>query len=109
MDKTIKAKWIATLRSGNYEQGTGRLRDIDNRCCCVGVLCDIIDPAGWKRQDQGYSHRGDGLMSFDVLRKVGIVEEGARKIASMNDGTDYRTSNKKHSFPEIADYIDQHF
>jgi len=51
MDKTIRmpkellAKWLAALRSGEYEQGTGALCR-DGRYCCLGVLMRI---AGEKR------------------------------------------------------------
>lgn len=36
-----RADWIAALRSGNYQQGTGKLCDTtDNTYCCLGVLVD---------------------------------------------------------------------
>jgi len=46
MDTKIKAEWISALRSGEYEQGKGRLAttDLDTRVtsyCCLGVLCEI--------------------------------------------------------------------
>lgn len=46
MDATIKAAWIAALRSGGYTQGFGRLgtRNLLNgtECHCVlGVLCEL--------------------------------------------------------------------
>lgn len=103
----LRAKWVATLRSGNYEQGEGQLRDAKNRCCCVGVLCDIADPAGWRQlQGGGYTHSGDGLMSFRILKMAGIGDAIGRRLASMNDGTEANTNRKKHSFSEIADYIE---
>ena len=37
----VKEKWLAALRSGDYQQGTQHLRDRQNRFCCLGVLCDI--------------------------------------------------------------------
>ncbi len=40
MDKIIKAKWVAALRSGVYVQGRNALRK-GNSFCCLGVLCDI--------------------------------------------------------------------
>ena len=40
MDKELKAKWVKALRSGEYAQGTGQLRDGDSYCC-LGVLCEI--------------------------------------------------------------------
>jgi hypothetical protein len=40
MNSTIKAQWVAALRSGEYKQGTNYLRKED-RFCCLGVLCDL--------------------------------------------------------------------
>lgn len=40
MIKRIRNKWVADLRSGNYKQGCGALKDGD-KYCCLGVLCDI--------------------------------------------------------------------
>jgi hypothetical protein len=41
MNPHIKSKWVAALRSGQYKQGSGRLRDKKNRFCCLGVLCNL--------------------------------------------------------------------
>lgn len=41
MDQRVKEKWIAALRSGNYEQGRSALRS-GNQYCCLGVLCDLF-------------------------------------------------------------------
>lgn len=42
MDKAIKARWVAALRSGKYKQGAGVLHNVDkNTFCCLGVLCEI--------------------------------------------------------------------
>ena len=34
------SKWVAALRSGEYGQARGRLRE-GNRFCCLGVACDV--------------------------------------------------------------------
>jgi len=47
MNKEVKQKWIEALRSGKYSQGEGVLRDHADRFCCLGVLCDVMNPAGW--------------------------------------------------------------
>lgn len=47
MDAQLKQKWLEALRSGKYEQGSGVLRTETNRFCCLGVLCDVVDPTGW--------------------------------------------------------------
>jgi hypothetical protein len=41
MREDIKQEWVATLRSGDYRQSPGGLRD-DRGYCCLGVLCDIL-------------------------------------------------------------------
>lgn len=41
MNQEIKQKWLTALRSGEYEQGRETLRSLDNKFCCMGVLCDL--------------------------------------------------------------------
>jgi hypothetical protein len=45
MRPEIKAAWLTALRSGEYEQGIGRLgmrdRDGQEKFCCLGVLCEV--------------------------------------------------------------------
>lgn len=52
----FKAKWLEALRSGKYTQTRGKLRRTAQQgndpdripgFCCLGVLCDIIDPNAW--------------------------------------------------------------
>lgn len=40
MNEDIKARWVAALRSGEYEQGTDYLCN-DGKFCCLGVLSDL--------------------------------------------------------------------
>lgn len=48
MNKEFKQKWIDALRTGKYQQGRGVLRTDNNCFCCLGVLCDLVDPNGWR-------------------------------------------------------------
>jgi len=41
MNPKIKAEWVAALRSGQYQQSEGALRDANDKYCCLGVLCEI--------------------------------------------------------------------
>jgi hypothetical protein len=41
MNKQLIQHWVKTLRSGEYQQGSTVLRTIDDKFCCLGVLCDI--------------------------------------------------------------------
>lgn len=40
MREEVKNKWVKALRSGEYEQGTGKLHK-DGKLCCLGVLCEL--------------------------------------------------------------------
>jgi hypothetical protein len=46
MKVEIAKKWVAALRSGEYKQGQGNLRNSDNTFCCLGVLCDLAQKEG---------------------------------------------------------------
>jgi hypothetical protein len=41
LTKEVMDKWIAALRSGQYNQGRGKLKS-SNGYCCLGVLCDVL-------------------------------------------------------------------
>lgn len=46
MNPTIKAQWVAALRSGEYAQGDGVLKTPNGKYCCLGVLTDLGVKAG---------------------------------------------------------------
>ena len=106
MDAKLKTKWIDALVSGDYEQGRERLRTIeDNRYCCLGVLCDIVNPEGWDStvgDGVVYGYKGDvksGLLPVPLLQEVELSDAQQRELANMNDnGMD---------FLDIALYIEE--
>lgn len=113
MDKQLRDKWVAALRSGEYKQTTGSLRDTDENnqhlYCCLGVLCDVIDPTKWTVSGHYIFENGTkkgGSLSAEVSCKLGLsalVVEGATiedTLVEMND-TD------RKSFDEIADFIER--
>lgn len=99
MNPEVKAKWVAALRSGEYQQGTGALKS-DDKYCCLGVLCDIFA----KETGKDWTALKDSpVMEFDgatglppnaVSEWAGlqtmnpIVLEGtiATTLSNMNDG-----------------------
>lgn len=112
MNVEAKAKWLEALRSGKYQQGTGCLRDENNCYCCLGVLADIVDPAGWSPHaedsigtiDVYQHHREPQMLDFDIRANLNLVNV-ASHLAVMNDGDDIAGA-KRHSFAEIADWIE---
>lgn len=93
MDKELKRKWVEALRSGKYEQGHGALRK-DDKFCCLGVLCDVVDPNGWS--EDCYWRGEYALPPSHVLGNL-----TASDLVYLND-------EKNLSFEQIADYIEKH-
>lgn len=90
-------RWVAALRSGDYEQGKSQLRNIKNEYCCLGVLCDVIDPTQWGKNYHGkwgYPHE-------TTLEFAGIEFDFAEELASIND--------RGVSFQEISNIIEEHY
>lgn len=103
MNADIKAKWLAALRSGEYQQGRYRIRTPDSRYCCLGVLADVLDGDGWERYSFEYDWQMSGRQeSFPVLLRdqVGLPMFDQKHLSSMNDF-------ERKPFAEIADYIEE--
>lgn len=96
LDPEFKAKWVAALRSGEYEQCIGTMRRPDEngraKYCCMGVACEIVD-APFQ-----YDNMPDPLLN-------GCYSGGkiAHKVVSMNDGI----GEDPKSFSEIANWIEE--
>jgi hypothetical protein len=93
MDKTIKKKWVAALRSGEYKQGKSHLHTRNNRYCCLGVLATVIG----KRPSDAKCNNGDEYLRPSVLKKCGLKHLTQVRLGHQNDGGD--------SFDKIASYI----
>jgi hypothetical protein len=107
MNPEWKKKWVAGLRSDNYEQGQKYLR-VDDKFCCLGVLCDLVDPSRWVSPSHTVIYFYDGSMLGlpklvqDVagVDECGTVDMGPiHSLAEMND--------IGFSFGQIADVIEQ--
>lgn len=99
----IKSRWIEALRSGKYEQGKYQLRTWDNKFCCLGVLCDIVNPEGWETDDHGDLIWGDlgSFLGLKALIAAGLPESFDQTLlTSQND-------KEGKSFEEIADWIER--
>lgn len=84
MTKEQKAKWIEALRSGDYKQGQGALRE-DDRFCCLGLACEILN---------------NSTMDYYFIKYKMLNNDVATTLIKMND-----FDNK--SFKQIADYIEE--
>lgn len=112
MKPTIKRKWLAALRGKSkkkYHQAHAVLHKYRGGYCCLGVLCDVIDPKGWQliEDDHGrmWGHGADGdcfMPPHAIRQAAGFVpgNDPCGKLSVMND-------NARASFAEIADYIEE--
>lgn len=107
MDPYWKDKWIAALRSGKYEQVRGTLRTEGNHMCCLGVLCDVVEPERWLLIDdhdgtgERYSHgHCTQYPSFNVERQTKLEPTMAYVLGTKND-------HDKLDFNQIADWIEE--
>lgn len=100
MDAALKATWVEALRSGEYEQGELYLRK-DGRHCCLGVLCELV---GLQISDGGMMVVGPhDVDDYEPIYEI-IGKDAARELWRRNDGN----GAIKHSFPAIANYIEEH-
>lgn len=97
-------EWLAALESGKYAQTTGSLKDHEGYCC-LGVLCDVLDPNGWN-PDNSYTCARHKLAPEDGSEVVvtGMGLGGYENPRSFQ----YRLAKKNDdgaSFTEIARFI----
>jgi len=121
MNEEIKAKWLDALRSGKYQQTTNVLRRERHGAasyCCLGVLCEVVDPDGvWMESGsgQGANNRtfgfgtpqADGFPPKRVSVAAGLSAGEMQHLSAMNDGAT-TAPEEGATFLEIADWIATH-
>lgn len=106
LDPEVKEKWLAALRSGEYEQGDGQLC-YNGKFCCLGVLNDVLDlgyPEGYgylTDAPRATRDRFKGKYGIDLgVGALILPEDIQSELAHMND--------HGRTFAEIADYIEEY-
>lgn len=105
MNPEIKAKWVAALRSGEYKQGTGKLKNEKNEFCCLGVLCDTR----FKEFKDSFNSNTDNSFPSDVVINWAGLEKSDPNIFTKSIGwTTVSILNDQYfySFDQIADLIE---
>jgi len=120
MNQFVKEKWITALRSGEYKQTSGRLREGD--CyCCLGVLTDLYDKDiqndchEWYERDGCYIYISDGgtveatlpesVMKWADLEECNptvLVERMGQPVTDLA----YLNDNEALDFNQLADIIE---
>lgn len=102
LPKQEKQNWLKALRSGDYKQGKGMLKDeyslnVGVEYCCIGVYGECNNIPITK---DGLRFVGDNLEGFiyETMEKL-IGQDQTSTLIAMNDYGD-------KTFLEIADYIE---
>ena len=101
MKANIKAQWLAALKSGNFVHGKSylkQIRPVDGyvRHCCLGVLCEIMNPNWMERPDGVYNNVSiskEGTEPYyepyylpnQLGEEAGLTEEDVLNLANIND------------------------
>jgi hypothetical protein len=128
MKKDVMRKWVAALRSGDYMQGFGRLRQVDAVgggspvLCALGVLCQVhkneTRSATWRYQPLSdcwaYGRAGiradDRDVSSDRLPDCVADWAGVQSANAQIPATGTTVSGMNDdglSFVDIADVIER--
>ena len=99
MDPELKARWVAALRSGKYEQGVGGLKHND-KYCCLGVLRMVMGGECRENETLLTEKETEELWETTNLNDV-KVKIGGILASLVNHNDDGRT------FAEIADAIEE--
>jgi len=118
MKADIAKKWVAALRSGEYEQGIEALCQ-EGKFCCLGVLCELASNEGVVSRT--VINGDDAVYGIDLQRdylphevqKWSGVRCSSGEYTALVDGSRYEKSLVGHndvdnlSFDEIADIIEE--
>lgn len=137
MDPNLKTKWVAALRSGEYEQGRSYLNR-DGKYCCLGVLCELAVQEGvatsiptqglpnvirYGTEDSGYGFSSSYLpqnvavwADVDENGHLPLTDEGTEVKIYRGTGTPDQTTSSLavlnddgFTFEQIAAIIEEHF
>ena len=117
MKKEIKDKWVAALRSGEYQQTKEFLATSDG-FCCLGVLCDLYikehdDPSStryqtWKNDCEFRDNLLDLHENMVLPRQVREWSGVSSSDGAINNGDCLTQMNDQGmSFSDIADVIEE--
>ena len=127
MIEEIKADWLTALRSGEYKQGKGFLKNSLGgiaQYCCLGVLCELAVKAGVVEKSEvdedEYVYTFDGQSSYlppkvatwaDIHYQGKLYRESdTGSISDRRVSVDLAGLNDyKLDFAGIADVIEKEF
>lgn len=109
MKEEIKKEWCSALRSGEYEQGIGTLRSVDDKFCCLGVLTDLYHKDTGKGQWSNFSSKSKVFKSEDSLQNYGLIVSDDIKEWSGLDSFVVYFEGKEQSLVVLNDDLELDF
>ncbi len=111
MKARIKKLWVDALRSGEFKQGEGCLKD-DDKFCCLGVLCELY------RREEGCewgtsgrlilsNHDGGAYYLPPVVQAWAGLSEDNPRVNSAKGAHLAVVNDCGGTFPEIAGLIEE--
>lgn len=117
-------KWVAVLRSGEFEQTQKMLTEIDAEnnivgCCCMGVACEMFDKANPGvlvikeiPSDEDHTARRryngeDALPPIVVINWLGLRDKNGSFVGPNHNHCLTGANDKGQSFNAIADLIEK--
>lgn len=108
MNPEIKQKWVAALRSGEYQQGKHRLHSIGGKFCCQGVLTDLrvkAEGLAWGRERALDGRRI--CWSDDTVAWAGISDPDVEVEINGTVAPLWEHNDTGRTFAEIANAIEE--
>jgi hypothetical protein len=112
-----RKRWVASLRSGEFKQGTGCLKDNNDKYCCLGVACEIYrretSDGEWLPLANNYEFKSH-VDEFDtVILTPAVVEYFGLKCENPKIKNSLRytlaeLNDKGFSFEQIANVIEEY-
>jgi len=103
MNKQVKKKWLKALRSGEYEQAQGQLKEKD-KFCCLGVLCDL------HAKETAHIWKLEKYLENDIHLPIEVVSwaELSSNSPKYNKNSSHLTdaNDRGYSFKQIANIIE---
>jgi fatty acid/phospholipid biosynthesis enzyme len=97
MDPELKAKWVAALRSGKYEQAYRVMYSRNTGgFCCLGVCANVLGVSRQEMLDEVWT----GVGSAPKELRDALPYDIRNTLSKMND-------SMGKSFTEIADWIER--
>lgn len=123
MKKEIAELLVTALRSGEYEQAVGKLRN-ESGYCCLGVLCDIYSKQDGVTDEWDF-YEVNGVRTYRLLGADAILPPSVWEWAGMRSsngsfsssgGLDSSLDNalsqmndNGSTFSEIAEFIEENY